>query len=100
MCRPHAHPHRAPGAPERHRSPHSSGPFGPAMPTGDGISSRASRPELVGTWRNHHPSEAVMRRRALLAVVALAATGVLAPVLPVDAQPVPVTPSTVTVPIP
>ena len=41
-----------------------------------------------------------MRRRALLAVVALAATGVLAPVLPVDAQPVPVTPSTVTVPIP
>jgi len=41
-----------------------------------------------------------MRRRPLLAVVALGAAGVLAPVLPVDAQPVPVTPSTVTVPIP
>ena len=41
-----------------------------------------------------------MRRRSLLAVVALAAAGVIAPVLPVDAQPVPVTPTTLSLPVP
>ena len=41
-----------------------------------------------------------MRRRSLLAVIALAAAGVVAPVLPVEAQPVPVTPTTVSLPVP
>jgi len=41
-----------------------------------------------------------MRRRPLLAVIALAAAGVVAPVLPVEARPVPVTPTTVSVPVP
>ena len=41
-----------------------------------------------------------MRRRPLLAVIALAAAGVVAPVLPVEAQPVPVTPTTVSLPVP
>ncbi len=92
VCRPHRDPHRQIGRVRCRRV---------RVARGGGISSCARDPELVETWTGTTtPRRSSCGRRLAARRHRPRRDGVLAPVLPVDAQPVPVTPSTVTVPMP